>query len=727
MENIKKYTVDINNTNVSNINDSKSAQQCVNELNNGIITTICKACADTTAQGNTQSTEQTSKSRSTPWWTNSTQIAKNRKSLWYSIWSSCDKPRDGYVYVCYKLAKTKYRQACRLAFNTRVRSSFHRLNFLYNINDSKKFWNIIRKCRRATNDPSSDIALSSLVNYYSEKFSMSSTKSNTILTAEQFVYERQQELSHVTHNAGFTVQMVSKYIHKLKRNSAPAADGITAEHLIYCVNSDIIRYITNMLTLCVQFGVVPDSFTNGLLIPIPKKAGCDTSIPKNWRPIVISTTLSKILEMYVLEESNTHEFNDLQFGFIPGRGTEIATALLNDVTSYCNTRGSAVYTCSLDAEGAFDAIPHSILFYKAATVLPKHCWHVMHTWYSKLTVQVKWCGTLSSAIKVSVGPRQGGLSSPFLFNLFYQDLISLLSNYSGGITIHNDAYNVFCYADDLIIASLSVTGLQEMIYAATSYIVDHGLNFNPAKTICKTFGSCNFKISPKWYINDCLLTSDNSVTYLGTTLTGNVTDHIDTRIKSARRAYYGLQGAGVCCDGFASKTLSHIYKVAIQPILTYGCAAISIDNRAVKSLEKTQGMLLKTALGIPKNRRNSPLLAALGIEKIEQLIKRQQLTLLRNALQGNSRARTFYMGMMKLYNQGNIDQYPASLLSRCKKICDSEQFSLYKYIFNDKYQTLCKRKLKTIKRDGIVDSISNLLKTYNCHSKHLVNLLLKPY
>ena len=82
------------------------------------------------------------------------------------------------------------------------------------------------------------------------------------------------------------------------------------------------------------------------------------------------------------------------------------------------------------------------------------------------------------------------------------------------------------------------------------------------------------------------MTSDNSVTYLGTTLTGNVTDHIDTRIKLARRACYGLQGAGVCCDGVASKTLNHIYKVAIQPILTYGCAAISINNRSVKSLEK---------------------------------------------------------------------------------------------------------------------------------------------
>ena len=111
-----------------------------------------------------------------------------------------------------------------------------------------------------------------------------------------------------------------------------------------------------------------------------------------------------------------------------------------------------------------------------------------------------------------------------------------------------------------------------MIHAATSYIVDHGLNFNPAKTTCKTFGTCNFK------------------------------------------------------------------------------------------------------------RRNSPLFATLGTEKIDQLIKRQQLTLLRNALQGNSKAKTFYMGMMRMYNQGNTDQYLASLLSRCKRICNSERFSLHNYM-----------------------------------------------
>ena len=85
------------------------------------------------------------------------------------------------------------------------------------------------------------------------------------------------------------------------------------------------------------------------------------------------------------------------------------------------------------------------------------------------------------------------------------------------------------------------------------------------------------------------------------------------------------------------------------------------------------------------------------------------------------------MGMMRMYNQGNIDQYPASLLSRCKRICNSERFSLHKYIFDNKYETQCKRKLKSITRDGTVDSISNLLKNYNHDSKQLVNLLLKPY
>ena len=93
---------------------------------------------------------------------------------------------------------------------------------------------------------------------------------------------------------------------------------------------------------------------------------------------------------------------------------------------------------------------------------------MMYNWYSRLSVQIKWNNKLSTKIRVSVGTRQGGLSTLLWFNLFYEGLTRLLSDCGGGIRINNDSYNVFCYADDLIL-SLSVIGLQELIAKVGEY------------------------------------------------------------------------------------------------------------------------------------------------------------------------------------------------------------------------------------------------------------------
>ena len=72
--------------------------------------------------------------------------------------------------------------------------------------------------------------------------------------------------------------------------------------------------------------------------------------------------------------------------------------------------------------------------------------------------------------------RQGGLSSPYFFNLFYQERVDSLSKCTGSIQVSENSYNVFCYADDLVVTSLSVTGLQNQINSAKSLVVSHGLN-----------------------------------------------------------------------------------------------------------------------------------------------------------------------------------------------------------------------------------------------------------
>ena len=104
---------------------------------------------------------------------------------------------------------------------------------------------------------------------------------------------------------------------------------------------------------------------------------------------------------------------------------------------------------------------------------------------------------LSSSIKVPIGTRKGGLTSLVLFNVFYQELVHLLSTCYSRTSVNNETYNVFCYADDIILASLSTAGRQQLIDTASSFYQSGVLNFNPSKTICTIFGKHHLTTAPK--------------------------------------------------------------------------------------------------------------------------------------------------------------------------------------------------------------------------------------
>ena len=188
-------------------------------------------------------------------------------------------------------------------------------------------------------------------------------------------------------------------------------------------------------------------------------------------------------------------------------------------------------------------------------------------------------------------------SSFYYFDLYLHNLLKLYTNFSilkkNYITLlnplNNDLFNVFCYADTLILTSLSVTGLEEQIDTASSYIIAHDLNFNETKTICPYLGAIHFETTPEWHLNGSVLREEAAVTYRGTVLSSNPKLHFDTRIKSAIRAFYGLQCAGLCGGGGVAPTVfTNMFKVAIQPILTYGCATLNFTRSSVTELDKMQ-------------------------------------------------------------------------------------------------------------------------------------------
>ena len=112
---------------------------------------------------------------------------------------------------------------------------------------------------------------------------------------------------------------------------------------------------------------------------------------------------------------------------------------------------------------------------------------------------------LNLKFKVTKGLRQGGLTSPMLYNVFYQPLVDKLSSCSAGVVIHNQKYNVFCYADDLLLASTTATGLQTLINIAVNHVSERGLSFNPTKTVCMSYGKHTFVKEPIWKINDMIM------------------------------------------------------------------------------------------------------------------------------------------------------------------------------------------------------------------------------
>ncbi len=83
-----------------------------------------------------------------------------------------------------------------------------------------------------------------------------------------------------------------------------------------------------------------------------------------------------------------------------------------------------------------------------------------------------------------------------------------------GIKIGSHAYNVFCYADDILLLSVTPKGVQKLIDAANCFITGHGLGFSHSQSICVVFGISKLSCL-RWYVKGLALPICDSVKYLG--------------------------------------------------------------------------------------------------------------------------------------------------------------------------------------------------------------------
>ena len=84
-------------------------------------------------------------------------------------------------------------------------------------------------------------------------------------------------------------------------------------------------------------------------------------------------------------------------------------------------------------------------------------------WYTNQKVCVRWGNVYSDYFGVSNGVRQGGILSPFLFNLYMNDLSDRLNKLKIRCCINGIVVNHIMYADDLVLIAPSVAGMNKIV------------------------------------------------------------------------------------------------------------------------------------------------------------------------------------------------------------------------------------------------------------------------
>ena len=217
----------------------------------------------------------------------------------------------------------------------------------------------------------------------------------------------------------------------------------------------------------------------------------------------------------------------------------------------------------------------------------------------------------------------------------------------------------------------------------------------------------------------------NEVKHLGVILANNSHSHGESRMKAARRAFYSLQGAGLCQSGSSPYTATHIYSVAVRPVLTYGLECVYQQKKVLSDMESLQGKFLKTALGLRQHCRNSPLLNALKVQPIVKTVELAEVNLLRSLFSSTSRTSVFYKFLLSnAFN--NMNYKSKSLVSRVVFTCTKYNVSLVKILCDNQYFMNFKRNLKVFNECGLSDTIGFILNS-NSPNLSLVHDLLSPF
>jgi hypothetical protein len=418
---------------------------------------------------------------------------------------------------------------------------------------------------------------------------------------------------------------------KLKPKLSSGHDDISTKLIKETINL-IHRPITHIVNRSFHTGVVPTKLKIAKVIPIFKNS--DNSLIKNYRPISLLSSFSKILEKIMYDKVTSFlDCNEIlykhQYGFRAKHSTIHPILHLINQCAEANNSHPKEHTLSIfcDLSKAFDVINHNILLNKLNHYGLRgivNCW--FQDYLSNRMQYVEIEKSKSKLCSIKCGVPQGSILGPLLYLIYVNDI---------PCSTHS---NILSFADDtsLYLRNSNLTELFREANVSMNSLYEwfcaNQLSLNATKTkyiiIRAQHSHCDFT-GLNIEINNTRLQrigsqlKEKSTKFLGILLDEHLTwkhhlRHINSKIS---RALFSIKQVKHVLPVESLRTL---YFALIQPHLTYGIVAWGKASQSiVHKTEVLQKRAIRTINKAKYNSHTEPLFKQSHILKLKDLYEYQ--------------------------------------------------------------------------------------------------------
>ena len=371
---------------------------------------------------------------------------------------------------------------------------------------------------------------------------------------------------------------------------------------------------------------------------------------------------------------------------------------MKEILNFFKKRRSRIYACAIDASKAFDKVWRNGLFHKIIDKISDPEWRVIYNYYDISVCYIILNGQKSETFKTSVGVKQGGPMSPFLYNVYTQDLIIKIENLNSGPRIKELQISAIMYADDIMLMSTTRKGLEKMLKETASYLKEWKIKMNLNNTNYMVVGEERIHECPIIINNECIQRG-TKIKYLGVTIDNklNMKDHIENKNKQNSINAYSLYSIGLFNNNMNVQTKKDIYNTYCRPTLYYGWEFIEASEKNIKMIRNDEGILIKRMNGLNKKSKSTELYQALEIQEPIYLLYIMKIRLLARLKQN-----IITSNLLRVLEGQNTSGSIMNEITELQKIFEIENI-------NKKTIWFLEKKIKVIETDesnnGLVDSI----------------------